>query len=318
MNPSSAEQVQALREDLERNGYVCIPKTVFCLDQDTVNALRDAFEDLFNGTYETGIYPDEIHWRRGISRPDATREICNGWKANKTIASVVCSQQLGKLACALMGWTSSRLGQDDVLHKPPNSSNSPIGFHQDGAYISDNFIPLENNCLTMWMALDDADEETGALQYAPGSHLWKTDASAAIASDEDQSNTPLPSDVEETTDVSSLSFHVGEGENYMASLRQAAQKAGVDPSQAVASVKTIPVRTGELVVHHQNVWHGSGPNISPHRPRRALVAHLLNGQVQWSVGNGSFPHYIYGRYYIRGESIPRDDFFPFTYGSTTR
>lgn len=28
-------------------------------------------------------------------------------------------------------------------------------------YISENFRPLENNSVTVWIALDDADEETG-------------------------------------------------------------------------------------------------------------------------------------------------------------
>ena len=68
-----------------------------------------------------------------------------------------------------------------------------------------------------------------------------------------------------------------------------------------------------MIIHHQDVWHGSGPNRSHSRPRRAIVAHMLNGQVQWRHPP-PLPHYIYGRYYIRGESIPRDDFFPVTFG----
>ena len=33
--------------------------------------------------YTAGVYPDEWHWREGISRHDAPREICNGWKVQK-------------------------------------------------------------------------------------------------------------------------------------------------------------------------------------------------------------------------------------------
>ena len=35
---------------------------------------------------------------------DVTREMCNAWKSDRTIASVVTSSYLGKLASQLMGW----------------------------------------------------------------------------------------------------------------------------------------------------------------------------------------------------------------------
>ena len=302
---SKMEVIQNLKEDLQTDGFVRIPPAVFCLDSNSITSLKMAFSRLFDGTYETGIYPDEIHWRKGISREDATREICNGWKADRTVAKHVCSSEVGELACHLMGWTSSRLGQDDVLHKTPQSG--PVGFHQDGAYISDNFVPTKNNCLTMWLALDDADSENGALQYAPGSHLWKDRIVVPTTTGNSSSS--------DRADTASLSFHVGEGQDHMTSLRQAAITAGIDPVRAVASVVTVPVKKGEMVVHHQDVWHGSGPNTSPIRHRRALVAHVLDGSVRWR--SDKKPHYIYGRYYIQGEDVPRQDFFPFTYGNAT-
>ena len=92
-----------------------------------------------------------------------------------------------------------------------------------------------------------------------------------------------------------------------------AQLACLDPEEAIHSVEIVTVRAGEMVVHHQRVWHGSGPNVSTTRIRRALVAHLINGEVQWR--KEPKPHYIYGRYYIRGEDHLRDDFFPVTYST---
>ena len=284
--------MDGIRKELEERGFVKIPRSQFCIDEASLLRLREEVEHLFSGHYETGIYPDEIHWRRGISRENATKEICNGWKANREVAKIVAGEQLGRLACDLMSWNSSRLGQDDVLDKPPQST--AIGFHQDGAYISDNFVPEEENCLTMWIALDDADCENGALQYAAGSHLWPHKA---------------------VSDISSSSFHMGDKKDHLTSLREAAFKAGLDPEVVAASVETVCVEAGSLVVHHQRVWHGSGPNQSSHRQRRALVAHVLNGEVQWRTD--ARPHYIYGRYYIRGESFPREDFFPILFSKTS-
>ena len=56
-----------------------------------------------------------------------------------------------------------------------------------------------------------------------------------------------------------------------------------------AEICFVPVRQGHAVVHHQNVWHGSGPNLSPHKDRRALVGHYLRGDVQFlDEGGGKF------------------------------
>jgi phytanoyl-CoA hydroxylase len=296
---SATTMMDDLRKEFQTKGFVKIPKSVYSLDSSTVTKLRDEFDKLFAGDYETGVYPDEIHWRAGISKEHVTRELCNAWKASTAIRSIVADEALGSLACTLMGWNSSRLGQDDVLHKPP-SSNNPVGFHQDGAYISDNFIPRDDNCLTMWIALDDADSENGALQYAPGSHRWN-DA-------KDNSNSEV---VVVNENVAASSFHVTETEDYLTPLRQAAVRAGQLVGEIESSIETIKVPTGELLVHHQNIWHGSGPNTSKTRTRRSLVAHLIDGEVEWRMGSKP-PHYIYGRYYIRGELIPREDFFPVT------
>ena len=305
--------MNGLREELQEKGFVKIPRSLFVLDDDKLTDLRKEFDDLFQGKFETGIYPDEINWRQGISKDNVTKELCNAWKASTKISETVRSPELGRLACALMGWKSSRIGQDDVLDKPPKSY-ACVGFHQDGAYISDNFVPREDNSLTMWIALDDSDKENGALVYAPGSHRWRS-----------------PSDEKIDVDMSSLSFHVATGNNdgktksenddpgvtsiqdHLKPLHAAAIAASVDPIAALQNVETVAVAAGELLVHHQRVWHGSGPNQSLTRHRRALVAHLLNGEVRWRSDRP--PSYIYGRYFINGESVPREDFFPTTFSS---
>lgn len=57
-----------------------------------------------------------------------------------------------------------------------------MGWHQDSAYISQNFRPLSENSVTVWIALDAADEETGVVEYAVGSHRWPMGASDAASS----------------------------------------------------------------------------------------------------------------------------------------
>lgn len=294
--------MEDLRQSFLTQGYVSIPPEIFRLDPATIQALRDEFDRLFQGHYETGIYPDEIHWRPALSKENVTRELCNAWKASNVIAEIVASERIGQLAAELMEWKVVRLGQDDVLHKPPQSN--AVGFHQDGAYISDNFVPSKDNCLTMWIALDDADSENGALQYAPESHLWPYEAVETVAASAFHSVQP---EKEEDTLQSSVMGKLG----HLEPLAKAAIRAAKDPAEVIQTVRTVPVRAGQMVIHHQNLWHGSGPNLSTARPRRALVAHVIDGQVTWRTSPP--PHYIYGRYYIRGETQLRDDFLPVLY-----
>jgi hypothetical protein len=120
-------------------------------------------------------------FREGISRDNVTREMCNVWKSDRLIASIVLSEDMGRMVANIMGWESVRIGQDDLIWKAPVSNNhaeSPsstttVGFHQDSVYISNQFEPYENSSVTVWMALDDASKETGCVEYVPGSHLWR-------------------------------------------------------------------------------------------------------------------------------------------------
>ena len=98
----------------------------------------------------------------------------------------------------------TRIGQDDVLWKPPGASG--VGWHQDSDYISNQFLPRDQNSLTVWLALDDADAETGVVQYAKGSHRW-----------------PL---AQVRQDVTESTFHGNVDPR--AGLRRAAEHAGVD------------------------------------------------------------------------------------------
>lgn len=77
-------------------------------------------------------------------------------------------------------------------------------------------------------------------------------------------------DAEETLS----SFHGGSAESYQQSLPQD------------ATVVSVPVSQGHAIFHHQNVWHGSGPNRSTIRHRRALVGHYLRGDVEFKQDSG--------------------------------
>lgn len=111
--------------------------------------------------------------RQGLSRDDVTREMCNTWKCDRLIASVILCETIGEMVSRITGWSSVRIAQDDLIWKPPGQQKTTVGHHQDGTYISEQFVPRENNSVTVWIALDDVTEEMGCVEYAVGSHLWQ-------------------------------------------------------------------------------------------------------------------------------------------------
>ena len=74
------------------------------IDDDTVDRLRGAFDCIFDGEFETGTLPDEVNWQSGKSDPELTRQFCNAWKANSSIAHIILSAGIGEMVAELMDW----------------------------------------------------------------------------------------------------------------------------------------------------------------------------------------------------------------------
>mgnify|MGYP001801588939 CR=1 FL=1 len=70
----SPEQISQFRED----GFLILENF---LPSEFVGQLVSRLSPLFHGEFETGIYPDEWHWRPGMSLSDITREMCMPGKA---------------------------------------------------------------------------------------------------------------------------------------------------------------------------------------------------------------------------------------------
>lgn len=137
------------------------------------------------------------------------------------------------------------LGEDPVVltsllfNKPPKVGEA-LGLHQDLPY----YPYLGNDDLvTCWMALDDADASNGCLEYLPGSHL------TGIAH-----------------------RHTG--------MQQALD---IDPADVdVARLVQVPLKSGEGVLHHGLTVHRSAANHSG-RPRMGLATLYARASAQVSV-----------------------------------
>ena len=168
---------------------------------------------------------------------DRTRQICNGWKADRVLAAQTLSEVTGRLAAELMGWDGVRIVQDNIIWKPPAAKS--LGMHQDGSYL-DYLVPP--HMVTCWIPLDDTSAGSGTITYAAGSHRWPR-------SPENRGEFHAPAD-------------------WLAPVRRAR------PGGAELELVPVVARAGGAAFHHFNTFHGSGPNTgSVHR--RAVISHLV-------------------------------------------
>jgi ectoine hydroxylase-related dioxygenase (phytanoyl-CoA dioxygenase family) len=153
------------QENFNNDGFLIVDNLI---EGSIIPGLHHAFNDLFRGKFETGVRPDEVNWQQATGDPSLSRQICNGWKANRDIARVVLDEAIGKAIAGLSGWPGVRIMIDNVVWKPPATKS--LGFHQDSAYLS-WFTP--SDLLTCWIALDDTRADGGTIEFARGSHKWK-------------------------------------------------------------------------------------------------------------------------------------------------
>ena len=257
-------------EQFRAQGFVLLENLI---SQDDVDHARQSFGRLFRGEFETGVQPDEVNWLDQKSPPELPRQICNSWKADKAIAKIVLSENLGRAIAKLAGWPGARIMHDNVIWKPPGAR--PLGYHQDNAYIP---WVRPREMVSCWIALDDTTAEGGTLEVVSGSHQWPVENPRG-------------------------EFHGPE--NYREEMMRAANKEGVEPD-----IVPVVVPSGGGSFHHGSVWHGSGFNKSQN-PRRSIVIHALSSEAEFvkeklSIGNGP----IYGRYIQLADNKMNEDFFP--------
>ena len=258
------------RSAFDEDGFVVVDKL---LDESRIAPLHQAFDAVFSGIFETGVAPDEVNWQQDESDPTLTRQICNGWKANRSIANVVLDESLGRAIAAFTGWRGVRIMIDNVIWKPPGAKS--LGFHQDNAFLS-WFDPGE--IATCWIALDDTSAAGGTIEFARGSHRWE------LGTPEGEFHAP---------------------DDYRLPLVNAAERAGT-----VADIHFVEVPAGGGSFHQGGTWHGSGSNTAT-LPRRSIVLHAMPGDVQYVPENfhqGIGP--VYSRYKRLSDNILDENYFP--------
>lgn len=98
-------------------------------------------------------------------------------------------------------------------------------------------------CLAAWMAVDDCDEENGCIRVVPGSQEW-----------------PVLCLTEADTEESFTDVTVPIPDN--------------------AEVRPVPLKAGDVLFFNGQIVHGSLPNTTTDRFRRALIGHYIVGDAE--------------------------------------
>jgi phytanoyl-CoA hydroxylase len=137
----------------------------------------------------------------------------------------------------------------DLLGREPCAVQTMLYFKPPGArgqalHQDQHYLRVQpGTCIAAWLALDDCDEENGCLQMVPDSHSWPLLCSAEA--DTTQS----------FTDVT------------------------VDLPDGIAA-QPVLMQAGDVVFFNGQVVHGSYPNSSADRFRRAFIGHYIAGEAQ--------------------------------------
>ena len=233
------EQIDAYRRD----GFLVVQEW---LDEHEVERVRERFQRCFEHEWETGLAPDEVNYDPATTPPDRTRQLCNVWKADSTLAATVLAERNAQFGAALAGLPGLRLIQDNMIWKPP--SGKALLCHQDAAYLE--FLEPKN-MTTCWMALDDTRADTGTIFYVRGSNHWPRAGRGGT-------------------------FHAPD--DWLAHARESM------PAGAELDLVPIEVPAGGAAFNDGWTFHGSPPNERADAERRSIISHMVSTVTTWGDG----------------------------------
>jgi len=229
-------------------GYLPIRQRL--LDDDHLSRLRERYDALFSAKRQTrgqGLRNIAVVGASESSEDADTSEemlqIMEMWSFDDEYRNLLYHKPLLDVAESLIG-PDIQLFHDQALYKPARNGGE-VPWHQDNGYWRCDPPEL----VSIWIALDDADEQNGCMNMVPGSHRLGAVGHGRAQTDRGQ----LP----------------------------ALLSVDVDAAKAVP----VPIKAGHGLVHHCQTLHQTNPNRSS-RDRRAMVIHYMkagtrnaNGQV---------------------------------------
>ncbi len=149
------EQIRYYRE----NGFVQVDGV---LSPEELSELRGYLEEAMGVSDGNG--KSALTSQSGGAYYKVLNQRVNTWRDHGGMARYVMSRRFADMAKQLSGHSGIRLFHDHALFKMPGDSK-PTPWHQDWPYWPMN----ETGALSIWIALDDVDEQNGCMMFVPKS-----------------------------------------------------------------------------------------------------------------------------------------------------
>jgi len=254
----TSEQV----EQFQREGYLLGGRV---LDDTQIETLRDELKRVIENQDTLESKPARIANLSG--NDDApVWQIVNIWEASEAFRKLVSQPIVVEEIAQLTGAQELRIWHDQIQYKPAETGGINM-WHQD-APLWPVLAPMTE--VSAWVALDDVDEENGAMQMVPGSHHW------------------------------------GNQIEFLHTLENYQSMPKEWNGHALETV-TRPVKAGHVHYHHALAWHGSPANKSG-GPRRAIALHYMTGDTRYvASGEHLMQAFIEGGdgEKVQGEKFPQ-------------
>ena len=230
------------RDQFARDGFL---GPIDILQPGEVERVRAAVADVIECLDEFEPRLDEVE-RAYTERPgEVVCHFLGGWRVHPALGALIRDPRITTPCAELLEVDRLRFWHDQVFAKPPRHPGV-VPWHQDYSYWTRTAPACH---ITLNLMLDDADEDSGCLQFVPGSHRWGL-------------LPKLPFDAP----LEAIRAHL--------------------PNGAKWNPVAVPVRAGQATIHHSHTLHGSDQNRSA-RWRRAVVCNYMGTHVR--VADGSQP-----------------------------
>ncbi len=197
--------------------------------------------------------PGELHVELAKKNKDDGRFFHDTfmWISNPRCESYVFKSPAAFIARQILNSEKINIFFDQWLIKEPGTwTKTP--WHHDMTY-----WPIDGNQIcTLWLALDEVDANSGAVEYVKGSHRWGQKFRAVSFSGNSQYTEALP----EIPDIESVRDEL--------------------------EIVQFELEPGDCTIHHGLTIHGSPGNLSQEKRRRAHVSRWIGDDIIFNPRQG--------------------------------
>jgi phytanoyl-CoA hydroxylase len=217
-------QIDVLKESYQRDGYVFVPGF---LDTSEVHALKQSLEKLI--AEKLSAMPANHVMYEDKNDKETLKQLQDLQLYDAYFSNILFKSKFEEIAETLLG--DKAIGKTVEYFNKPKRIGKPTPPHQDAYY----FMLKPPAAVTMWLALEDVNEENGCVRYVKGSHRLG---------------------MRQHGRTSTIGF----------------SQAIVDYGNAndLAHEVAMPAKPGDLLIHHAMTIHRADGNKSLSRTRKAM------------------------------------------------